>query len=153
MNTSWMTKIGEGLLIGLGASIAFVVFQSMRNATTELNIANAKLSEQNKNNAQFTRLIEKNALDLRQLNDKLVLELSKSNDTVTQLLQKVELLSRSVENPKVNELDFSSIPLPTNLPKNYQFYQNGEPIVFDSAMQKIFDELKESVRKQEEIGK
>ena len=41
--SNWMIKVGEGLLVGLGASIAFAVFQAMQQATGELTIANEKL--------------------------------------------------------------------------------------------------------------
>lgn len=67
----WGVKIGEGLLIGLGASIAFAVCQAiydaMSNATAALKAAEARLESQDTVNTQMKRLVEQLAKEQESL--------------------------------------------------------------------------------------
>jgi len=94
--SGWMIKIGEGLLVGLGASIAFAVFQGMQEATGELKVANEKLVKQDENNLEFKELIEVNAKDANALKAYIEATFAESNETIATLAEELEKLSKAL---------------------------------------------------------
>tara|TARA_R110001583_G_C5591287_1_gene403783 strand:+ start:299 stop:775 length:477 start_codon:yes stop_codon:yes gene_type:complete len=151
---NWMVKLGEGLLIGIGASIAFAIFQEMTFATKELEAANKRLTTQDANNEGFEALIKSNAKDIEQLQQFIASELSKTNGSIDLLATTLQTINKknALINPNAPQIDWKALQSnkenQMELPKQPE--TNAWPLK-DSRKTLSFEKLNQSIIEQKSI--
>jgi len=108
MKIKWLTRIGEGLLIGLGASIAFAVFTGMSDATKALTAAKGRLLSQDKINIEYRELIEQSSKENQAIKKYIEEELSRLNENVDKIATKLEVLGNIKEGTKERPPEWDS---------------------------------------------
>jgi len=96
MNTKWLSRVGEGLLIGFGASLAFGVFTAMSNATSDLKVAEDRMMLQEEINGDFHELIEYGLKENQLIREYVEDELSKLNENADELALRVEEIHKAL---------------------------------------------------------
>lgn len=91
----WATRTIEGLLIGIGASLAFAIFTEMKTASTRLEHATERLQNQEKLNKEIRNLGETNSKDIQVIRQYLDKKTQDMNLTLELLAKKIETLNQA----------------------------------------------------------
>ncbi|EMR9626693.1 hypothetical protein WKN16_002643 [Vibrio parahaemolyticus] len=96
----WATRALEGLVIGVGASLAFGIFTEMQLASDRLDAAKSKLNSQDAVNLKLNELIQANAKESQAIRQYLESKTAPLSETLRDLTLKVEKLNKAVASNK-----------------------------------------------------
>lgn len=106
----WAKRIGEGILVGFGAALAFLVFEQLKDATRTLDSATQKIHAQEENNKSLYDEIVTNKKNYQLLKVLNSAELERINTTLDTLAGELEALAKqSASSTRRSNFDWSSV--------------------------------------------
>lgn len=102
--TTWLRRIGEGLVIGIGAAIVLAVYAAMSSATSELQTTRLKLEKQADLNQRLKDQASLTAIQISKL-DRLIDQAEQSAKNIESLAERVKSLESTAEATSGSEWD------------------------------------------------
>ena len=153
MDYKWLTRIGEGMLIGLGAAITFSIFQAMTDATDSLRAAEKKLLLQEEINIKSGELIEIASKENLAIQKYVQDEISRVSKNIDELALNVKSLIEANNLTGSNSVDLEQFTSKQSSQTTFPVIEPSSPWVIPNDIRvDKFTGLEELIQSQESIS-